>query len=115
MTDRVGIEFTDRYQAMGIPYPSPETMCHGQCEGTGYVPIADEQPKSGDEHYRTLWENAHRRCSIWGRVRQFFKLQKTWQHGWRSHWSLVFERCDGWHFVVCPDCGGSGKRTEGAT
>ena len=32
------IEFTDRYKALGIPYPDPETMCKGHCEGTGVYP-----------------------------------------------------------------------------
>lgn len=31
--------FTDRYDAMGLPSPSLYTMCHGQCEGTGVVPV----------------------------------------------------------------------------
>ena len=45
-------EFSDRYSALGIPLPDPETMCQGQCEGTGYVPVpADET----EEPYRTLW------------------------------------------------------------
>jgi DnaJ-class molecular chaperone len=35
-------EITDRYRALGIPYPDPETMCKGQCEGTGVVPTEDE-------------------------------------------------------------------------
>ena len=33
------ITFTDRYAATGTPYPNPETMCEGQCEGMGVVPI----------------------------------------------------------------------------
>ena len=33
--------FTDRYQAMGMEYPDPETMCHGLCEGTGFVPVQE--------------------------------------------------------------------------
>ena len=32
------IESTDR-QALGIPYPDVATMCKGDCEGTGWVPI----------------------------------------------------------------------------
>jgi len=45
------VESTDRYKALGIPYPDPKTMCKGRCEGTGYVPV-----KFGpDEPWRTLW------------------------------------------------------------
>jgi hypothetical protein len=46
------MEFTDRYQALGIPYPDPETMCKGDCEGTGYVPIKYD---TTDPLYRPLW------------------------------------------------------------
>jgi len=31
-------EFTDRYKALGIPYPDPTTMCKGPCEGIGVYP-----------------------------------------------------------------------------
>ncbi len=49
------ITFTDRYKATGTPYPDPKTMCLGQCEGMGVVPI-----KVGDnrEVFRKLWEKA---------------------------------------------------------
>jgi hypothetical protein len=49
------MEFTDRYQALGIPYPDPETMCKGDCEGTGYVPVKYD---SVEEPYRQLWLDA---------------------------------------------------------
>ncbi len=49
------IEFTDRYKALGIPYPDPVTMCKGQCEGTGWVPIGKDDMK---EPWRTLWLEA---------------------------------------------------------
>lgn len=69
--------FTDRYQALGIPYPPPETMCKGECEGTGYVPIHEDDH---DPKFRPLWEQA--------------EAKKP--------------NADGWHFVVCPDCNGTG-------
>jgi hypothetical protein len=49
------LEFTDRYQALGIPYPNPKTMCKGDCEGTGWVPIFenDDNPV-----YKRLWKEA---------------------------------------------------------
>ncbi len=75
--DKMEIEFTDRYQALGIPYPDPKTMCKGQCEGTGIVPVPKDDM---EEPFRTLWMEA-----------------EVKEHS-----------DDGWHFVKCPDCNGSG-------
>lgn len=98
-------EFTDRYQALGIPRPDPGTVCLGHCEGTGFVPIKDGAPESGAVFDR-LWHEAHARsCSLRGRLRQLLALSPR----------RAFQRCDGWHFVVCPDCGGSGKRPKAST
>jgi len=52
------IEFTDRYKALGIPYPDPMTMCHGLCEGTGWVPIHKNDP---EESWKTLWLEAEKK------------------------------------------------------
>ena len=115
------MEFTDRYQALGIPYPAEGTVCQGQCEGTGMVPVAHyEQPAvegecrvvelEDDPRLLALWREGHRKCSTLGRFLQFFRFDLAVRYGWKTHWSIVTERCDGWHFVKCPDCGGSGKR-----
>jgi len=48
-------EYTDRYEAIGMPPPDPETMCSGQCEGIGVVPVYEDDE---DEVYRTLWQKA---------------------------------------------------------
>jgi hypothetical protein len=76
----MNVEFTDRYEAMGIPYTNPETMCDGDCEGTGFVPI-----KADDNEliYRELWQKAEKENPV----------------------------DDGWHFVKCPKCNGTGKLT----
>ena len=79
--------FTDRYQALGIPYPDPKTMCRGQCEGTGWIPVNFDE---ADATLHRLWAEAHRK-TCWLSFRRFFL------------------RCDGWHFVKCPDCDGTGK------
>jgi hypothetical protein len=73
------MEFTDRYQALGMPYPDPATMCAGDCEGTGVVPIKGDER---DPTYRKLWQEAEAKAPA----------------------------DDGWHFVKCPECGGTGKR-----
>ena len=48
-------EFTDRYKATGIPYPDPKTMCKGQCEGMGVVPIHEDDR---EEPFHSLWLEA---------------------------------------------------------
>jgi hypothetical protein len=35
------IEFTDRYQALGVPYPNPWTACKSRCQGLGCEECAD--------------------------------------------------------------------------
>ena len=78
------VGFTDRYDALGIDYPDPNTMCLGDCEGTGWVPICEEDP---NPVYHALWLEAEK----------------------------IHHEEDGWQFVVCPDCGGTGKRVSGKT
>jgi hypothetical protein len=76
---RSQIVFTDRYDALGMAPPDTTTMCDGQCDGTGFVPIsADDR----EEPWATLWKEAEE----------------------EEHSE------DGWQFVTCPDCTGSGKR-----
>jgi len=57
------LEITDRYGGTG---PDPDTMCKGQCEGTGWVPQKDiEAPflrcpdcdGDGLDHGRTIGED----------------------------------------------------------
>ena len=82
-------EFTDRYKALGIPYPDPATMCKGQCEGTGWVPVYlaegdSRSVKCGSERDPVL-------VAAWKRT------------------EACMPSDDGWHFVKCPECGGTGK------
>jgi len=114
------IQFTDRYQALGIPHPKQETACLGQCEGTGWVPVrglADDtglllqSNSSEDPRLVKAWEEAHRDwclSPVWPRLKRILKT--SWKHRdvkWLWH---GWEACDGWHFVKCPDCGGSGLK-----
>lgn len=34
----MSIEYTDRYDALGVPRPDPAMVCHGPCEGLGVYP-----------------------------------------------------------------------------
>ena len=114
------IEVTDRYKAMGIPYPDPATVCKGQCEGTGLVPIyhsigvakeGEARPvDETDQRYLPLWESEHRKCAWHQKAWRFFRFNMVWRYGLRTHLGVIFNKCDGWHFVKCPDCGGKGKR-----
>ena len=75
------IEFTDRYKALGIPYPDPESMCLGECEGTGFVPIRENDVP---DDYAQDFIDAERESPS----------------------------DDGWHFLRCHDCAGTGKRID---
>lgn len=77
LDEGVGLAFTDRYNALGIPQPDPMTMCKGQCEGTGWVPVCEDEQ---EEPFRSLWQQAEAEGPT----------------------------DDGWHFVPCPTCEGTG-------
>jgi hypothetical protein len=55
-------------------------VCRGQCEGTGMVPV--KLREETDQRFVSLWHEAEAK-------------EPT---------------DDGWHFVRCPDCHGSGKK-----
>ena len=84
------LEFTDRYKALGIPEPDVETMCLAQCEGTGFVPIYMGGEKPGPVHPED-------------------EKDPVFIHLWYEAEAITPAE-DGWHFVKCPDCEGTGKR-----
>jgi hypothetical protein len=67
------IQFTSRYDVFG-----PPSGCDGDCEGTGWIPIASDET---DETYHALWLAAHNAPD--------------------AH---PYEPCDGWYFIRCPKC-----------
>ncbi len=73
------IEIVDRYSAMGIPHPDPATMCEGQCEGTGVVPVYKDCANSKNAPWRDLWLAAEAENPA----------------------------DNGYHFVTCPTCNGT--------
>lgn len=91
------IQVVDRYSALGMKPPDQKTMCKGDCEGTGLVPIKGQQwqEKPGAAILRQ------------GESPRESEYQQLW---------LAAEEQkptdDGWHFVKCLDCGGSGKRVQ---
>jgi hypothetical protein len=74
-------EYTDRYDALGLPPPDPATMCPDECEGTGFVPVKGDRIA---EPWATLWRAAEAKEPA----------------------------DDGWHFVRCPTCNGTGRKTD---
>lgn len=121
------VEYTDRYDAMGIPYPNPQTMCEGHCEGTGVVPVFMNVPTrktlcgldETDPELIARWQMKHANGhGFRNAVRIGWKVQKEVGGGfferWRSFWFSYFDAytCDGWHFVKCPDCHGTGIKLE---
>jgi len=79
------MEFTDRYQLLGLPRPKHETMCQGQCEGTGIY------PHQLDSYGETIEERI-----------AWFQL----------HFQAGVHVCDKYHFITCPTCHGTGLRNE---
>ena len=78
----------DRYTALGVPYPDPETMCEGYCEGLGVYPHKVGSPDETLEE-RMAWLALHNAPN--------------------AHEADGGE-CDGYHFIKCPTCNGTGKK-----
>jgi hypothetical protein len=108
-------EFTDRYKALGMKYPDPKTICKGGCEGTGWVPVkfhegaccgllCDDEGLETDPRLIKLWCEAHDKHH-----KLLYRIKCAWT---LKDWSLLSTKCDGWHFVKCPDCNGTGKRIK---
>ena len=83
------VEFVDRYGPKGPP--SLLVGCRGPCEAMGIVPVYGDVSESRSG--RAVIEPE--RDSI---------LRKLWSEAEAKEPSE-----DGWHFVTCPDCGGTGR------
>lgn len=88
------MEITDRYDALGIPLPDPQTVCKGKCEGTGFVPV-----------YIEVYDKT-------GAYPGDSEYDPVLRIGWKEMHDKYPHECDGWHFVTCPTCEGTGKRYE---
>ena len=85
------IEFTDRY---GGRAPSWLRGCHADCEAMGYVPIFMEVGVETRLPDALSMESET--------IPAYIKAWKT------AHAEPHETLCDGWHFVTCPDCDGTG-------
>jgi hypothetical protein len=88
------IEISDRYSATGIPRPDPGTVCLGDCEGMGCVPVFVRIGKAPDGSAALITESETDP-----------ELVRRWQEAEAKKPSD-----DGWHFVVCPACEGTRVR-----
>lgn len=76
-------EFVDRYDTLGMPEPDADDICPGQCEGTGWVPVYEDDPNDEEGNWHDYWLEAEAESPT----------------------------DDGYHFVRCPLCGGTGKQS----
>lgn len=93
----VGVEFTDRYDALGIKPPSMLTVCRGHCEGTGVVPVFVNSARAQANRRP---DGAYLRDD-----EQDPKLLTLWKQAEAEN-----PADDGWHFVRCPGCDGRGRQ-----
>lgn len=91
------IVYVDRYS--GTTPPDPKTICKGPCEGMGLVPtfVMHAGVPDIEKKYEAIAA-----CDEKDAV-----LRDLW---FKAHLEAGEHACDGWHFVTCPDCKGSGKR-----
>jgi len=111
------IEITDRYDALGIARPNPKTVCKGHCDGIGWVPVYRNTDVPRIKNHIYLKDETNYRLQIlWDIAHKHYRLKRivTLLHNPFSwyYWRNVFERFDGWHFVMCPDCKGTGKGVQ---
>lgn len=102
MSNLKDYEFVDRYDLLNIPHPSPETMCKGQCEGMGIYPQFLAGPWLASNASRLVMDEIPTKEEI-----------KRWHeaHAASRHRGQDADGpCDGWHFITCPDCNGTGKQ-----
>lgn len=101
-------EFSSRYHALGIKVSAGSALCEGLCEGTGFIPVRYDET---DIELKALWLKAHKEAhSIKGLFTNFvyFVSRGEILNGLKS--TLINLKCDGWHFVICPKCHGTGKK-----
>jgi hypothetical protein len=96
------VSFTDRYDGI-MPRPDPLTMCDGECEGMGVVPVFMDTPAAAQRRGEGGASVAKPADETDPRLVDLWKAAEA-----------AKPADDGWHFVGCPDCGGTGKRSNPA-
>lgn len=86
-----GYEIVTRYGSGPDAFPDVSTMCPGDCEGTGYVPINFREPAPGEAYFVYSDED-----------------EALYRDAWETAEALEPSE-DGYHFLTCPTCGGTGK------
>lgn len=81
----------DRYAALGIT--NFDNLCNGLCEGTGFIPVYLN--KTGTQEKGNAYPPNETNM----------ELLDLW---WDAEMAKPAE--DGWHFVKCPTCKGTGKK-----
>lgn len=91
-------QFVDRYSTTGKPYPDKRTMCK-RCDGMGCYPIKSLKMH---DNYDASWMNEEdfEDEFLWQKAHKAGNVIKRFIHQFR---------CDGWHFVECKNCGGTGR------
>ena len=83
-----------RYGGQNAALHNPDTVCSGECDGAGVFPLKSHKWLSGKDERN----NASPPPLVAAE-------QRMWDDA---------EACqptkDGWHFVKCPTCGGTGKK-----
>lgn len=75
--------------------PSWLRACHGHCEATGHYPVFHRIRELTAEGPATPIDP---------------QLDMDELIAWsRAHHLAGFHDCDGWHFIPCADCGGTGR------
>lgn len=124
-------EIIDRYSALGIPRPDPATICKGQCEGVGYYPqfldgpwVTSSSPKLENITIPVIKpEDLPAVLGSPGKIPEDDTVTiafdcpdptdeeiRRWHEAHNVSDAHSGGKCDGWHFIKCPDCNGTGKR-----
>jgi hypothetical protein len=98
---KIEVEFTDRYGGRKPPWH----YCRGGCEAMGAVPVklpttrfvVDTEAEDGLGEVHAVAEDDHRLLALALAAHE------------RGDGHEPDGTCDGWHFIMCPDCGGSGE------